>query len=286
MYDNELSKLYDYLLTHDYKAKVSTGLINRISVYDDKENRLWYAQLNTDWDFGVPDEFYGSLELNGFINGKGINQKFLTASEVIEILEGNTAAAGEKAIGPRIVIIGVGKFGCGAIENDLDQDIPNWSVWDEPARLEPASQINMYRIDTDKRMTVGPGGLLIGSNYAHGKGTRGKTTIGEKAARDHKKDIQRLIIGAGMVIIIAGTNGGTSTGAAPVIAEISTDMDIPTFAVLYEPFGCVGQKRMDIANKTIETLSNIADGITIIPSEKDDSILRDVQRIIDKYYYD
>ena len=157
---------------------------------------------------------------------------------------------------------------------------------DEPARLEPASQINMYRIDTDKRMTVGPGGLLIGSNYAHGKGTRGKTTIGEKAARDHKKDIQRLIIGAGMVIIIAGTNGGTSTGAAPVIAEISKDMDIPTFAVLYEPFGCVGQKRMDIANKAIETLYNIADVITIIPSEKDDSILRDVQRIIDKYYYD
>ena len=164
MYDNELSKLYDYLLTHDYKVKVSTGLTNRISVYDDKENRLWYAQLNTDWDFGIPDEFYGSLELNGFINGKGINQKFLTASEVIEILEGNTAAAGKKAIGPRIVIIGVGKFGCGAIEDDLDQDIPNWSVWDEPARLEPASQINMYRIDTDKRMTVGPGGLLIGSN--------------------------------------------------------------------------------------------------------------------------
>lgn len=286
MYDNELGKLYEYLLTHDYKAKVSTGLTNRISVYDDKENRLWYAQLNTDWDFGIPDEFYGSLELNGFINGKGINQKSLTASEVIEILEGNTAAADKKAIGPRIVIIGVGKFGCGAIEDDLDQDIPNWSVWDEPARLEPASQINMYRIDTDKRMTVGPGGLLIGSNYANGKGTRGKTAIGKKAAQEHKKDIQRLIIGAGMVIIIAGTNGGTSTGAAPVIAEISTDMGIPTFAVLYEPFGCVGQKRMDIANKTIETLYNIADGITIIPSEKDDSILRDVQRIIDKYYYD
>ena len=155
---------------------------------------------------------------------------------------------------------------------------------------EPASQINMYRIDTDKRMTVGPGGLLIGEAITHGKGARGKTAIGEKAAREHKEDIQRLIIGAGMVIIIAGTDGGTSTGAAPVIAEISTDMGIPTFAVLYEPFGCVGQKRMDIANKTIETLSGIVYDITIIPDDedipddKDDTIFGDVQKIIDKYY--
>lgn len=282
MYENELNKLYEYLLTHSYKTKVSTGLTNRIYVYDDNGNRLWYAELNTDWDFGVPDEHNGSLELNGFVNGKGINQRCLTAADVIEILEGSAAAESKKAIGPRIVIIGVGEFGCGAVEEDLDPD--------EPARLEPSSQINMYRIDTDKRMTVGPGGLLIGEAITHGKGARGKTAIGEKAAREHKEDIQRLIIGAGMVIIIAGTDGGTSTGASPVIAEISKDMGIPTFAVVYEPSCFAGQKRIDIADKTIETLSGIVDDITIIPDEedipddKDDTIFGDVQKIINKYY--
>ena len=124
-----------------------------------------------------------------------------------------------------------------------------------------------------------------------GLGVGGRPAKARKAAEERETEIKEIFQqNTKMVFITAGMGGGTGTGASPVIAEISKDMGIPTFAVVYEPSCFAGQKRIDIANKTIETLSGIVDDITIIPDEedipddKDDTIFGDVQKIIDKYY--
>ncbi|UMX64125.1 hypothetical protein MJ588_05110 [Klebsiella pneumoniae] len=53
--------------------------------------------------------------------------------------------------------------------------------------------------------------------------------------------------GADMVFIAAGMDGGTGTGAAPVVVEVMKDLGILTVAVVTLPFNFEGKKRMAFA---------------------------------------
>jgi cell division protein FtsZ len=71
-----------------------------------------------------------------------------------------------------------------------------------------------------------------------------------------------------MVFITAGMGGGTGTGAAPVIAQIAKDLDILTVAVVTKPFPFEGRRRMQVAMKGIEELTQHVDSLITIPNEK------------------
>ena len=286
---NEMEKLLQYLNDHGYKTKCFTGLNNWIGVYDDKDNRLWRATLNTEWDFGVPDEFYGTLEVNGFINGEGVNLREMTADDVIELLEGTGSRDGTVQLThySRIVVLCVGTAACEEAMDRLDPDCMDPGM---PA-LSPANNINLYYIDTDSRGAAF--GLLIGKELTRGKGAKGKPSLGEGAARESEEDIRHVLTGADMVIIFSEMGGGTAIGASPVIAEISKEMGIPTFAVVTEPDSDEGPKRLERAREGIEHLSGIVDGITVIPSdygidedgyfEDDDIIFKKIQKVINAH---
>ena len=62
--------------------------------------------------------------------------------------------------------------------------------------------------------------------------------------------------GADMVFITAGMGGGTGTGAAPVVA-LAKEMGILTVAVVTKPFPFEGRRRMQVALKGIEELSQL-----------------------------
>jgi cell division protein FtsZ len=62
--------------------------------------------------------------------------------------------------------------------------------------------------------------------------------------------------------------GGTGTGAAPVIAQIAKDLDILTVAVVTKPFPFEGRRRMQVAMKGIEELTQHVDSLITIPNEK------------------
>ena len=74
--------------------------------------------------------------------------------------------------------------------------------------------------------------------------------------------------GADMVFITAGMGGGTGTGAAPVVAQIAKEMGILTVAVVTKPFPFEGRRRMQVALKGIEELSQHCDSLITIPNEK------------------
>jgi cell division protein FtsZ len=71
-----------------------------------------------------------------------------------------------------------------------------------------------------------------------------------------------------MVFITAGMGGGTGTGAAPVIAEIASEMGALTVAVVTKPFGFEGPRRMRLAEQGIETLRGKVDTIIVVPNDK------------------
>jgi cell division protein FtsZ len=62
--------------------------------------------------------------------------------------------------------------------------------------------------------------------------------------------------------------GGTGTGAAPVVAQLAKEMGILTVAVVTKPFPFEGRRRMQVALKGIEELSQHCDSLITIPNEK------------------
>lgn len=70
-----------------------------------------------------------------------------------------------------------------------------------------------------------------------GLGAGSKPEVGQKAAEESAETIQQALEGADMVFITAGMGGGTGTGAAPVIAQISRDLGALTVGVVTRPFG-------------------------------------------------
>lgn len=71
-----------------------------------------------------------------------------------------------------------------------------------------------------------------------------------------------------MVFVTAGMGGGTGTGAAPVIAQISRDLGALTVGVVTRPFTFEGRKRQTQAVGGISNLKEAVDTLIVIPNDK------------------
>jgi cell division protein FtsZ len=71
-----------------------------------------------------------------------------------------------------------------------------------------------------------------------------------------------------MVFVTAGLGGGTGTGAAPVIASLASEMGILTVAVITQPFGFEGKRRLQQAERGLKELLESVDTMIVIPNEK------------------
>jgi cell division protein FtsZ len=71
-----------------------------------------------------------------------------------------------------------------------------------------------------------------------------------------------------MVFITCGLGGGTGTGSAPVIADVSTKLGALTVAVVTLPFGMEGQRRYENAVMGLEKLEGNVDTLIVIPNDK------------------
>src|SRR3989338_8230366 len=74
--------------------------------------------------------------------------------------------------------------------------------------------------------------ILIGRELTHGLGAGSNPKIGEQAARESEVEIRKKLSESDMVFITCGLGGGTGTGSAPVIAEISKKMGALTIGVV------------------------------------------------------
>ncbi|HPA02407.1 MAG TPA: cell division protein FtsZ, partial [Chiayiivirga sp.] len=70
--------------------------------------------------------------------------------------------------------------------------------------------------------------LQLGSNVTKGLGAGANPEVGRQAALEDRERIVEALTGADMVFITAGMGGGTSTGAAPVVAQLAKEMGILT----------------------------------------------------------
>ncbi|TAL47973.1 cell division protein FtsZ [archaeon] len=118
--------------------------------------------------------------------------------------------------------------------------------------------------------------VLIGKELTAGLGAGADPKIGMEAARENREDIKRALQGADMVFITCGLGGGTGTGSAPVVAEISKKMGALTVAVVTLPFKMEGAQRMDNAKFGLKNLEEIVDTLILVPNDKLLEIVPDV----------
>ena len=110
--------------------------------------------------------------------------------------------------------------------------------------------------------------IQIGEKLTRGLGAGANPEVVKCSAEESKTEIAEALKGADMVFVTAGMGGGTGTGAAPIVAEVSKEMGILTVGVVTKPFPFEGKRRMMQAEAGIEELRQNVDTLIIIPNEK------------------
>jgi cell division protein FtsZ len=86
-----------------------------------------------------------------------------------------------------------------------------------------------------------------------------------------------------MVFITAGEGGGTGTGGAPVVAEISKEVGALTIGVVTRPFAFEGKRRQIQAEQGIERLKERVDTLIVIPNDRLLTVASEHTSIIDAF---
>ncbi len=110
--------------------------------------------------------------------------------------------------------------------------------------------------------------LLVGREVTRGMGAGSNPKLGEEAAKENEIDIKRAIENSDMVFITCGLGGGTGSGCAPVVAQLSKKMGALTVAIVTLPFTMEGYKRQENAQIGLEKLEQVVDTLIVIPNEK------------------
>ena len=109
------------------------------------------------------------------------------------------------------------------------------------------------------RLQLGDEGLGAGTNPIKGR-TEAENSIEQIRAK--------LSDGTKMVFITAGMGGGTGTGAGPIVAKVSKEMDILTVGIVTIPFIFEGAKKIDQALDGVEEMAKNVDALFVINNER------------------
>ena len=110
--------------------------------------------------------------------------------------------------------------------------------------------------------------IQVGKNLTKGLGAGANSNVGKEAVEADRDAITTLLEGADMVFITAGMGGGTGTGAAPVISQISRELGVLTVGIVTLPFSFEGPKRMNRALEGMAEMKKACDTLIAIPNQK------------------
>ncbi len=153
-----------------------------------------------------------------------------------------------------IKVIGVGGGGGNAVNNMYKQGIHDVSfvVCNTDAQALKDSPV-------PERLQLGSEGLGAGNRPEKAR----------QAAEESIDDIKAMLSdGTKMDFITAGMGGGTGTGAAPVIAQVSKELGILTVGIVTIPFKFEGNKKIDQALDGVDEMAKHVDALLVINNER------------------
>src|ERR671915_228556 len=155
-----------------------------------------------------------------------------------------------------IKVVGVGGGGTNAVSRMVESGV---------------SGVEFIAVNTDAQallMADADVKIHIGSKATRGLGAGADPAIGEAAAHESRDELKEALKGADMVFVTAGEGGGTGTGGAPVVADISRELGALTVGVVTRPFSFEGRKRAQQAEVGIEELRDRVDTLIVIENDR------------------
>jgi cell division protein FtsZ len=155
-----------------------------------------------------------------------------------------------------IKVVGVGGGGANAVNRMVDAGL---------------SGVEFIAVNTDAQallMADADAKIQVGSKATRGLGAGADPEIGLAAAQESRDELKEALKGADMVFVTAGEGGGTGTGGAPVVAEISRELDALTVGVVTRPFGFEGRRRAEVAERGIDALRERVDTLIVIENDR------------------
>ncbi len=159
-------------------------------------------------------------------------------------------------IGARIKVVGVGGGGSNAVNRMVRSGLEG---------------VEYIVANTDAQAlgrSVAPIRLQIGEKLTKGLGAGADPDVGRQAALEDTEHIIPLLDGADMVFVTTGLGGGTGTGAAPVIANLASELGALTVAVVTKPFAFEGRHRSLQAERGLQDLRGCVDTVITIPNDR------------------
>ncbi|SVB72079.1 uncharacterized protein METZ01_LOCUS224933, partial [marine metagenome] len=162
----------------------------------------------------------------------------------------------ESRAGARIKVIGVGGGGGNAVNRMVKSGLQG---------------VDFIVANTDiqaLQANGAPSKIQLGVKLTKGLGAGADPNLGRQAAMESTNEIIDALDGADMVFVTTGLGGGTGTGAAPVIANLASELGSLTVAVVTKPFNFEGKQRATRAEEGLDKLRDSVDSVIAIPNER------------------
>lgn len=126
-----------------------------------------------------------------------------------------------------------------------------------------ANNVRLYTLSPDERVGFTCGSNVeyvpLGSGMSHGLSCGGDPTVGARAARESRAELQAMLKDARLLVMVAGLGGGTGSGVTPVLAQMAHEAGLFLVSVLVMPFSFEGERRRTQAEAALEEISRLSD---------------------------
>src|SRR5256886_17406785 len=153
-------------------------------------------------------------------------------------------------------VVGVGGGGTNAVNRMVDAGLAG---------------VEFIGVNTDAQallMSDADVKIHIGEAVTRGLGAGANPEVGRSAAQESRDELKEALKGADMVFVTAGEGGGTGTGGAPIVAELSRELGALTVGVVTKPFAFEGRKRSQQAELGIDNLRDRCDTLIVIENDR------------------
>lgn len=156
----------------------------------------------------------------------------------------------------RMKVVGVGGAGGNAVNRMVDED------------LEGVEFISANTDAQALKCARAQVTIQLGKKLTRGLGAGARPEIGRQAIAESEDEVRQALEGADLVFITCGMGGGTGTGAAPIIGEISREVGALTIGIVTRPFSFEGKKRMRQADSGLAELRRAVDTMIVVPNDR------------------
>ncbi|MCR8432945.1 MAG: cell division protein FtsZ [Crenarchaeota archaeon] len=159
---------------------------------------------------------------------------------------------------PKIKVIGIGGAGNNFV-TALFERMRSSKIVETLAINTDASQLSVSKAHQR---------ILIGRTVTRGYGAGNDPILGRKAFEESREQVEKLISDADLVVVVSGLGGGTGSGAAPALLELTSELGILSIAFLTLPFKCEGRVRIRNALEALSEILRMQTVTVIVPNER------------------